>query len=116
MLFGAEIGLLIYGLLSLVRGTFNVGKGKDLSGVRARVLGAICMSPIPNTFAIGLLYGFWFASQGEDPASLAASHQGTFIAIEVGVVLATVVTVGILGNLWYATEQRDLAAAVADDE
>ncbi len=58
MIIGAEIGLLIYGIIALIKGQFSMGKGKKVQGSSARVLGIICMLPIPLAAIAGFIIGF----------------------------------------------------------
>ena len=61
MILGAEIGLLIYGIYSLATGKYSLSKGKVLTGGKARLLGVLCMLPLPLAFITGVLLGLFFA-------------------------------------------------------
>ena len=61
MILGAEIGLLIYGIYSLATGKYSLSKGKVLTGGKARLLGVLCMLPLPLAFIAGVLLGLFFA-------------------------------------------------------
>ncbi len=54
MLFGLELALLAFGTLALVRGEFAVPRFGAISGVRARLLGFIAMTPLPFSFLAGM--------------------------------------------------------------
>ena len=58
MIIGAEIGLLIYGIIAMIRGQYSMGKGKKVIGSKARLLAAVCMVPIPLSMIAGFLVGF----------------------------------------------------------
>ena len=60
MILGAEIGLLIYGIYSLATGKYSLNKGKVLTGGKARLLGILCMLPLPLAFIAGVLLGLFF--------------------------------------------------------
>jgi hypothetical protein len=57
MILGAEVALIIYGILAMVRGKFSVGKGRDVTGNRARILGFLCLTPLPFSFLLGVIVG-----------------------------------------------------------
>jgi len=89
IILGAEIGMLIWGIIVLVRGKAKVSKTKEAAGAAARIAGVVAMLPIPLCFMIGMLYGVYLGSTGQTAAIDPAS--GTIIAIEVGTLVACVI-------------------------
>jgi hypothetical protein len=85
MILGLEIGLLIGGILALVRGKMNFSKNKVATGAPAYIAGVIMLLPIPLAFGIIFCYGFFVGARGGviDEKSL----RTTAIIIEVGIVL-----------------------------
>jgi hypothetical protein len=53
MIFGAQIGLLIYGIIAMIRGQYGMGKGRKVIGSKARLPGAVCLVPIPLSMIAG---------------------------------------------------------------
>jgi hypothetical protein len=61
MILGAEIALLILGLVAIFRGKLTLTKARVVEGTPARLLGLLGLAPIPVTialcFAIGVVQG-----------------------------------------------------------
>jgi hypothetical protein len=115
VILGAEIGLIIVGLLTLVRGKLNVGKGRELLGTRARILGAACLLPLPLSFALGLAFGIYLGLSGVDPNLIQTNYQWHFVGIELAVVVGTVVVLSILGGRWHAAQEAEQQAPLGED-
>lgn len=64
MIIGAEIGLLIMGLIAIVTGRLPVGPGRVVRGAPARYLGVVALLPFPVAFGIGFGLGYILALQG----------------------------------------------------
>ena len=90
-----ELLFFCYGIYALVTGRFEIGKGRVVQGPKARVLGAICLTPFPLTFLFTFLYHL----------SLAARHLNlspkTFAFIAVAVLLSVVLFIVVLGKAFY---------------
>ncbi len=90
-----ELGLLLYGVYALISSRFVLAKNRALTGKKARILGVLCLSPIPISLMVVL---FWILTS----YSLGI-HEETgkvvFISIfiETGVVLATLFYLIFLG-------------------
>lgn len=107
MILGAEIGLLIVGLLALFRGKLSVGKGRELLGTRARILGAACLMPLPLSFILGLAFGIYLGLSGVDPSTIQTKYQWHFVGIEAAVVVGTVIVLSLMGSRWYAAQEAE---------
>ena len=95
MILGAEIGMLIFGLMALIRGKLTLSKKSIVYGPMARVLGIVAMLPLPLSFAIGLLIGIALAAQGK--RFEVEQWRGTFAIIEIGLIVACLVAVYAIG-------------------
>ena len=100
MLIGAEIGMFIYGLVALFRGKFSAGADKTVTGGRARVLGVICMIPIPLALMAGVVF-----------AILNPNHDFTkknwgLVGAEAGIVVVIMIVTYGLAHMFY-NQQRD---------
>ena len=76
MIIGAEIGLLIMGIIALCTGKMSMGGGKEVLGWKARLIGFIALLPFTLAFAIGFVGGFLAAANGVqfDAASVQVSQ------------------------------------------
>lgn len=94
MILGLEIGMLIYGIIALAKGTFSIGKDREIVGTPARWLGVLCMSPLPLVFTLFFFWGFLGAA-----GALPAPPDPLTIGI-----IEAVIAVSIAGIL-YASAQ-----------
>ena len=101
MILGAEIGLLLYGIYSLITGKYSVGKGRVLVGGKARILGFLCVLPLPIAFGAGIILGFFFALVLNEPVSPLIA---TVVEILILVVIAVVVS--LLGKRFYKEQEE----------
>lgn len=95
MILGAEIGMLIFGLVALVRGKLTLTKTRIVRGPMARVLGIVAMLPLPLSIGVGVLIGFAMAVQHR--RFVPDEWHGTFAIVEGGIIVACLVVVYALG-------------------
>jgi len=96
MILGAELGILLFGLYVLFSGKYNLGKGRVLTGAKARLLGVLCLLPIPLAFAAGVLAGLFMAlTGGPAPSTLLTT------VLEIVILVVVVVLVSGLGKMFY---------------
>ena len=96
MILGAEIGLLVYGIIVLIRGRYNLGKGKAVTGSRARLLGAVCLAPIPLAMTAGFVVGFL-----NPEAQMAGQLNGLIAGIEVAILIGTVIALMLTAKTFF---------------
>jgi hypothetical protein len=65
MILGAEIGMLIVGIMALVQGRLPLTKTREVRGLPARLLAIVALLPLPLSFVGGLLLGIATVAQGE---------------------------------------------------
>ena len=101
MLIGAEIALLCVGLYALFAGkTLSNAKSTHVvRGTPARVIGAICVLPLPLAFLLGFAVAFGFAAQGID-ITKDKSFFWVATAIEGGIILICVLMVVVLTRVY----------------
>ena len=104
MIFGAEIGLLVYGLIVLIRGRYNLGKGKTVTGSSARLLGAVCLAPIPLAMAAGFVIGFL-----NPKGQMAGQLEGLVACIELAILIGTVVVLMLMAKTFFKQQQSNSA-------
>ena len=56
MILVLEIGLIIYGIVVLITGRFKVSKAKAVVGLPARLLGLLCLTPLPVAIVAIMVY------------------------------------------------------------
>jgi hypothetical protein len=95
MILGLEIGLAIYGLIALIKGRFNISKAKAVTGVPARLLGLVCLTPLPVAIVAAMIYTA-AATDVTDPQKVeqfAQDNMLTYTLIEAGVVIGIAVLI-----------------------
>jgi hypothetical protein len=84
MILGLEIGMLVLGILALVKGKLTLSKSLVVEGVAARIAGFIFLLPIPLAFVVGFAIGFNQGLRGK--AYDASQFQWTMIGVELACV------------------------------
>ena len=105
MIIGAEIGLLIYGIIAMIRGQYSMGKGKKVIGSKARFLAAVCMVPIPLSMIAGFLVGF--VIELFIPGSTSSGKlSGMMAGIEAAILVCTIIALMILSKKLYKQQEN----------
>jgi hypothetical protein len=63
----AEIAMFVFGIVTLVKGTFQVSRQRVVTGARAYLIGAILVSVLPLVVVIGLVAGVVLTMQNGGP-------------------------------------------------
>jgi hypothetical protein len=100
MILGAEIALIIYGIYALVRGSFSLGKGRSVTGNKARILGLLCLVPLPLSFCAGAVIGVVSAIGGG-----AVENFWLYTAAEFIILLMVIVIVSVLAKDFYDQQE-----------
>jgi len=95
MILGAAIGLIIVGIIALVKGKLQLTKNKYVYGTPARLLALVALAPIPLWIMIIGALAVGNVAQGREVT--AGSLQWTSIGIEVGVLLTCVALIYGIG-------------------
>ncbi|KJS33401.1 MAG: hypothetical protein VR64_00945 [Desulfatitalea sp. BRH_c12] len=107
MIVGAEIGLLLYGIFVLIKGQYSVGKGRNVTGRKARLLGGICLLPMPLSLVAGV--GIGFVNEVLN-ASLAASQiKSLTTGIEVAILIGVVIVLTFFAKSFFKQQQDAIA-------
>ena len=100
MVLGIEIAMLIFGIITLVRGNCTVSKTKVVRGTPARVIGILAVSILPAALVIGFAYGVSVGSRG------GTIDIKTAALIDVGVVLAALIPMIILSKKYAEAKEE----------
>jgi hypothetical protein len=112
MILGAEIGMLVLGLIALCSGKLTLSKNQVVYGTPARLLGLVAMAPFPLSFAVGFAIAVSQGIQGK--AVNVKSMPWELILIEGCIVVACLATVYGVG--WsYAESSIPVAKPVQDE-
>jgi hypothetical protein len=77
-----EIGMTIFGIVTLTKGRFMVSKSKVVTGSSAHIIGALLTATFPLALGIGFVVGFLYAvNTGQAPG-----FNPLFVAVDAGVV------------------------------
>jgi hypothetical protein len=95
MILGAEIGMLVLGLIALCSGKLTLSKNQVVYGTPARLLGLVALMPLPLSFAVVFAIAFSQSVQGR--AADLKSMNGELILIEGCIVVACLATVYGIG-------------------
>jgi hypothetical protein len=92
----AEIGMMIFGIITLARGKFSLTKNLVVTGTPAYVIGIILTVTLPLNMGIGFLIGVIFAIQAHGQPVNAQQLQTPAMIAEVattGIALLLVVVI-----------------------
>jgi hypothetical protein len=96
MILGAEIGMIVIGIIALVKGKLTLSKKKVVYGTPARFLAIITFMPLPTAFVIGAIVATASVAQGRTITQ--ENFRGTAAAIEAAVVIFYIVLLYAVGN------------------
>lgn len=102
MILGAEIGLLVYGIIVLILGRYSMGKGRIINGSRARLLGVVCLAPIPLSMTAGFVIGFL-----NPEAQMAGQLKGLITGIEVAIIIGTVAVLVFMSKTFFKQQKAN---------
>jgi hypothetical protein len=98
MIMGAEIGMLVLGLIALATGKLRLGKKRVVTGPLAKQLGMVLLLPIPATWLLKAMVDMSYVSKGRVvPDASNTEYLWALILIEGLVVIACLAVVYALG-------------------
>ena len=106
MILGAEIALIVMGVYALITGKLLTSKKSKyvLQGWPARVIGLICLLPIPLAFVTSVVVATIFLTLGKP-----VNQESFFLVgagIEIGVLILCVIVVTILERTYRTPVQQ----------
>jgi hypothetical protein len=81
-----ELAMLVFGVFTLVNGSFRLSQEKVVWGVPARIMGVLLLVPMPLEFVIFFTTVLVYAFQGKQPDP---ENMRWFVFTNAGIVLAT---------------------------
>lgn len=99
MILGAEIGMIIMGLIAIFSGKFSLTKNRVVYGMLARLLGVLWLLPIPLSMLVGIVVGFIYVTQnpGTTQDQLAKTFGLTGTIIEGTIVVVFIALAYLIG-------------------
>jgi len=104
-----QIAMLIFGIITLVRGKFYVSKTKAAVGGPAYLAGIVLLLPLPIAFTGGFIYGAMMAAEGREVDFI------TVTICEVILVVVCLIIAYTIGNLNAKDITRE-AEPIDDDD
>src|SRR5436309_12048181 len=83
VILGAEIGLLVFAIITLVRGRLVLTKNRVVTGVPARLLAIIGLVPLPLSLVLGLALGMVLVARGQPVDQMHMTLMGAGIELSV---------------------------------
>lgn len=100
MILGAELGLLIYGIYVLIKGQYSLGKGKKVFGTQARILGGVCLVPMPLSVIMGIVVALFYSQALAD-----GPFNRLVTGLEAGILICTVIVLVLLSKYFFRQQQ-----------
>ncbi|HEY3788663.1 MAG TPA: hypothetical protein VGL71_07400 [Urbifossiella sp.] len=91
VILGMAIGMSILGIYSVILGKMPVARDGVVLGMRARLLGLLCLLPFPCMAAFEKLVTVIFASS--KPDMFIKDHEEILVSIESGIAIGLILTV-----------------------
>src|SRR5258708_33196285 len=95
MILGAEIGMIVMGIMALVKGQMVLTKRKIVYGAPARFLAIITFLPLPTSFVIATIVAAVSVAKGQNVTE--ESFRWTGAGIEAAVVVFYIVILYAVG-------------------
>ncbi len=102
MILGAEIGMLVIGILTLVSGKLVLARTRVVTGAFARQLAWVLLAPIPLAYTAHGFVHQWFVER-HLPVGNSNRFYWTLVAVEATIVVLCGATVYLLG-WWHAID------------
>src|SRR6478609_7618436 len=81
-----EILSIVYGIMTLVRGRFALGKNKEVRGAPAYVIGVVLLCTLPLAILVALILNFDAIAKGDQNALMNRGNWRTMLPDVIGVV------------------------------
>jgi len=100
MVLAVELGLIFYGIYVLRNARFDCGKDRIVIGLNARVLGILCLLPLPVSSAICFIIGVVNGLQNKPVPA-----QSFYAMIELIILVGILVAIYLLSSRYYKKQQ-----------
>lgn len=95
MLCIVEIAMMVFGIVTLTKGSISFSRQRVVTGVPAYLIGALLTSTFPLVLGAGIVFGLIRAAQGQNAGDI---PMGAFL-IDIGVVATIGVTSAIIAAI-----------------
>jgi hypothetical protein len=117
VILGAEIGLMVFAIITLVRGKLVLTKNRVVTGVPARLLALIGFLPLPVTLVLGLAIGVFLVGRGQPVDQTRVRIIGAVVELSVIVLcVAAIYGIGLMIAKPPMPERRRRRRLDEDDE
>jgi hypothetical protein len=101
MILVLEIGLAIYGIVALIKGRFSVSKTKAVSGLPARLLGLVCLTPLPLAVVAIMVYtaASTDVTNPQQVEQWVQNNKMSITLVEAGVVIGVTILIFVVAAL-----------------
>jgi hypothetical protein len=112
-----QIVMLIFGIITLIRGRFLLTRAKEVRGWPARIIGILVIAPLPICFMFGLVLGAFLATMGKsfDDNDIRPSIQIVDVAIVASCFLSAIGIAIYFAEPIGKKRSEQLDAVVPDD-
>jgi len=104
-----EIGMLVMGVVTLIKGRVALSRARIVTGAPAYIIGALLILPIPLLIGLGMILSVLLISQGIGPEEVAREAARRFGFLDLVIVVGVAVICFILG-LCYGVDEATVAA------
>lgn len=98
-----ELVVIIYAIVILVRGRVGVGKGRELLGGRARIVGGILLSHLIIAFVAGMVLAMISMANGNG----GEVGFGATLAVSFGSLILVITTAHFVGQSLYRKQEAE---------
>ena len=102
-----EIILLVYGIIAINTGKFKLNNKKVVEGPRARLLGFLCLMPIPFSIFIVFIYGTYLFFHGVGAEGIKVKCMSHSFYLEAFSFISIFLVVYFLNKHFYKTQNNE---------
>ena len=86
MILGIEIAMIVMGIIAIFKGKLTISKTKVVTGWPARLLGLVCLAPLPIVFLGAAIWAI-VLNVNNDTAEVQVPATSSLVGLEIGTVI-----------------------------